>query len=88
MVVVADTGVTEDVDGELSSHTKSEEEADNTEGGLAATLVVTLFLLILTELALETAKFRSSQFFANCESVSFCSTSLVSHGFVAIHPSK
>jgi len=69
--VVADTGVTEDVDGEHSSYTKSE-EADRTEGGLAATLVVTLFLLIFTELAsecLDTARFRSSQFFANCESV-------------------
>jgi len=72
MLVVADTGVTEDVDGELSSYTKSEEEADSTEGGFAATLVVTLFLLIFTELAsecLEAARFRSSQFFANCESV-------------------
>jgi hypothetical protein len=66
----ADTGVTEDVDGELSSHRKSEEEADSTGGGFGATLVVTLFLLILTEPASESlaaVKF-SSQFFRSCES--------------------
>jgi hypothetical protein len=74
MVLVADVRVTDDLDGELSSHTESEEAADSTTGGgfAAATLVVTLFLLILTELAsesLEVGKFSSSQFFASCESV-------------------
>jgi hypothetical protein len=75
MVLVADVRVTDDLDGELSSHTESEEEADSNEGGggfAAATLVVTLFLLILTELAsesLEAGKFCSLQFFASCESV-------------------
>ena len=93
-MLVADVKVTDDLDGELSSHTESEEAADSTEGGgglAAATLVVTLFLLILTELAsesLEAGKFASSQFFASCESVWFPSIILVSHGFVAIHPSK
>jgi hypothetical protein len=36
--LAADTGVAGDVDGELSSHTKSKEEADSTGGGLFATL--------------------------------------------------
>jgi len=53
MKFVPDTGVTEEVDGELASQTKSDEEADIVEGGLAATLVVILFLLILTELTSE-----------------------------------
>jgi hypothetical protein len=36
--LAVDTGVTEDVDREFSLHTKFEEEADSTGGGLAATL--------------------------------------------------
>lgn len=96
VLVVADVSVTDGLDRELSPpHAESEEAADSTEDGggrfAADTLVVTLFLLILTELAsesLEAGKFGSSQCFASCESLWFRSVDLVSHGFVAIHPSK
>lgn len=95
VLVVADVSVTDGLDrGLLSPYAESEEAADSTEDGggrfAADTLVVTLFLLILTELAsesLEAGKFSSSCF-ASCESLWFRSVDLVSHGFVAIHPSK
>jgi hypothetical protein len=87
--------VTEEVDGELASQTKSEEEAEIVEGGLAATLVVILFLLILTELtseSLEQTAFMSLMLSEHRElvdcSVWFCSIRRPSHGFVATHPSK
>jgi len=97
-VLVADVKVTDDLDGELSSHTESEEAADSTEGGgglAAATLVVTLFLLILTELASESFEltaFISSMLSEHRElleySVWVCSIRRLSQGFVAIDPSK
>lgn len=86
--------MTEEVDGELTSHAKSE-EAEIVEGGLAATLVVILFLLILTELAsecFELTAFISSMLSEHREllecSVWVCSMRRLSQGFVAIHPSK
>jgi hypothetical protein len=92
--LVPDTGVTEEVDGELASHTKSE-EAEIVEGGFADTLVVILFLLILIELAsesFEVAVFISSMQSEHSElvdcSVWLCSIRRLSQGFVAIHPSK
>jgi len=95
MKFVPDTGVTEEVDGELASQTKSDEEADIVEGGLAATLVVILFLLILTELTSESFEliaFISSMLSEHRElvecSVWVCSIRRLSHGFVATHPSK
>jgi hypothetical protein len=91
-------GVTEEVDGEqLASQTKSDEEAEIVEGGglAAATLVVILFLLTLTELASESfelAAFISSMPSEHRElfecSVWVCSIRRLSHGFVAIDPSK
>jgi hypothetical protein len=92
---VPDTGVTEEVEGELASHTKSDEEAEIVEGGLAATLVVILFLLILTELASESFEltaFISSMLSEHRElleySVWVCSIRRLSQGFGAIDPSK
>jgi hypothetical protein len=78
----------EDVDGALSSPTAI------TEGGFADTLVVTLFLLILTELASESfelTSFISSILSEHRElviSLCDCSRRRLSQGFVAIHPSK
>jgi hypothetical protein len=91
---VPDTGVTEEVDGELASNTKSE-ESEIVEVGFADTLVVILFLLILTKLAsesFEVAVFISSMLSEQKElvdcSVLVCSIKRLPQGFVAIHPSK
>jgi hypothetical protein len=62
-VLVADSGVNEDVDWKHSSHPLSEDEGEGAGGGFASTLVVLSFLLILMELASE--NFEHSEFISS-----------------------